>query len=223
MQIERMGSDLHGIEKGTAVVLYHDHVFAQSREETELLVDLWQAIATKQTDEDGKETTMWNAAVIYEPPFNGRIVFPDVLGEEECLATFTQQAFDVMCDIDSDNSTATDLAFWPVDSTPAPDSGAYAVINGEMNDIPCIHIASKNRQRAIVVATQKPHVLDSVLEMVLGANRMNYLAALASKVSFKQTRRWNWLRERMELIAITVKTTEQAFNALAKYRSYLED
>jgi hypothetical protein len=223
MKIKRLRSDLHNIEKGTAVVLNHDLVIAESREETDLLVDLWKAIATTQTDSDGRKTDMWNATIICEPPFNGRFVFPVVAKEEEGLESRSQQAIDVMCDIHSDNSTATDLACWPLDSTTSPDSGAYAVFKGKMNDIPCINIVSKDRQRAIIVASQKSHVLDSVPDLVLGANRTRYFASRGSKVSAKRTRRWNWLRERMELIAITVRTADQAFNALTKYRSYLED
>ena len=223
MKIERQAFRFYNVEKGTSAILYHDHAIAESQEDTDSIAELREAAACKQTDQHGKETTVWKAMIVEDPPFNGRIVFPlkpKGEGERERVAIFSRHAFDVMFEKNFGIGNATDLALWPIDSSPAPDSGAYACISGEMNDIPCIHIISKDRQRAIVVASRKPRVLDSVLDRVLGPVQIKSSVGMDSKDSVE---RWDVLRERMEVIAIIVRTADQAFNALAKYRSYLED
>jgi hypothetical protein len=224
MKIERIAFHFYNVEKGTAVTLYHDKAVAESLDETNLWEELRQAAACQETDEDGKQQNTWKAMIADDSPFNGRLVFPLKSKEgEKSFAIFSRHAFDVMCEKHFGNGNTTDLALWPIDSSPVADTGSYACISGEINGIPCVYIISKDRQRAIVVASHKPHVVDSVLEMVLGVSRMNYFVAQPSKVLVERIRRWNCLRDRMELIVITVKTVNQAVNALAKHRSYLED
>jgi hypothetical protein len=221
MKIERTAFHFHNVEKGTAATLYHDKAIAESRDETNWWEELRQAATCKQTDKDGKEQTVWKAMIVDDPPFNGRLAFALESKEgEKSFAIFSLHAFDVMCEKHFGKGNATDLALCPIDSTPASDSGSYAVINGKMNDIPCLDIVSKDRQRAIIVASHKPHVLDSVLDKILGPDRIKSSVGVDNKDFIE---RWDLLRERMEIIAITVRTADQAFNALAKYRSYLED
>jgi hypothetical protein len=221
MKIERHAFQFHNVEKGTAVTLYQDKAVPDSLDETNLWEGLRQAAAYQQTNEEGKEQTMCKAMIVDDPPFNGRLAFALKSRDgEKSFAIFSLQAFDVMCEKRFGNGNSTDLALRPINSTSAPDSAAYAVVSGEMNGIPCINIVSKDRQRAIIVASRKLRVLDSVLDKILGPDHIKFFVGIGSKDSLE---RWDLLRERMEIIAITVKTKDQAFNALAKYRLYLED
>jgi hypothetical protein len=221
MKIDRHAFDFHDVEKDTVVILYCDKGVPESLDEINSWEELRQAAAFKQADKDGKEETVWKAMTVDDPPFNGRVVFPLESKEgEKSFAIFSLRALDTMCEEHSDNSFATDLAFWPIDSSPVPDSGAYACIVEEMDDIPCVHIISKDRQRAITVASRTLRVLYSVFDKILGADHIKLFAGIEPE---DFTERWDLLRERMEVLAITVRTADQAFNALAKYRSYLED
>jgi hypothetical protein len=221
MKIERHAFHFYNVEKGTAVTLYHDKAVVKSLDEANSWDELRQAAARQQTDEDGKVQNTWRAMIADDSPFNGRFVIPLKSKEGgKSFAIFSRHAFDVMCEKHFGNGSATVLALWPIDSSPVADSGAYAVISGEMNGIPCINIVSKDRQRAIIVASRKSRVLDSVLDRILGQVRTRSGVDMHSKDSVDG---WELLRERMELITITVRTVDQAFNALGKYWTFVED
>jgi hypothetical protein len=220
VKIERAAFHFNNVEKGAAVVLYQQHAIAESQEETDALLELRQAATHDETDEDGKTTTWHSAMVTDYQQFEGLIVVPlKPIDGKENATLFSRQAMDIITEKHVSNGAATDFSFRPIDSS-SDIEGGYACLGGEMNGMPCVTIASKDRQRGIIVASRKAKVINAVLDRILGQTRKGSGAAGNNKARMEQ---WDALSKRMEILAITVRTADQALNAITRYRLYLEN
>ncbi len=222
MKISRNSFQLANVEIGTIADLYHDEAFPETEDEGALFKELREAAASKHTDSNGREVMGSKPLIVEDKPFNNRIVFAlkPTVGKER-FAIFSQQAIKVIFDGNVGHDSPEDLSFTPINSSAAADIGSYACISGMMNGIPCVNIISKDRHRAIVIASRKQRVIAAVMDRVLNHEPRCRGLAVAADNSF--INRWNVLSDKLEIIVVQVKTLDQAMNALVRYRPYLDD
>jgi hypothetical protein len=221
---------LAGVEKGTEVTFELNKVVSETKEELESLANLRKEITVGDGMRDGKATTEFKFVTVTDPPFNGRFIFHEKRnGEDTALVMFSHQAVDIAFGEKYGTGCINQGYCKSINTSPAVDTGGYALHSGEADGNPCIMIFSKDRQRQLIITCHKKKVINSVLEQLLGPAPVNSNEIIDNRTLLElpefgdYNRRWDRIKEEAESLLVNVKTVSQAVNALIKYRNYLEE
>jgi hypothetical protein len=221
---------LAGAEKGTEVAFELNKVTPETKEESESFSDLRERITIGERVIHGKPTTEFSIVSVKTFPFNGRFAFPEKRdGGDLAFMMFSHQAADIAFGEKYGTGCVNQDYCKLTNTSPATNTGGYALLDGEADGNPCIMIFSKDRQRQLIIACHKKKVINSVLEQLLGpapidSNQIIDNRTLLELPEFADyNRRWDRIKKEVESLVVNVKTLSQGVNALVKYRNYLEE
>jgi len=199
-QFQRPSYPLSQVDDGVTAVLAFVSVRARSQEE---------AAAWKQLLSESEESL-----ILQEEPFCGRIMIPRFGHDEQSLD------FPVM------TVEAADLLFYRQFTEPPrfplADSGRYVVSGGESNGIPMITILSRDRRRALCIASEKETVIAAVNDYIFRKEGVPLDPPVFKSFCRYSAGHFARLCERAEHLFVNVRTAEQVIKALTKYRGYLD-
>jgi|SRR5579863_10411114 hypothetical protein len=217
-------------EKGTEVIFQLNKVMPETQEESESLAELRKQITVGESMLEGKATTEFKIVIVSDPPFNGRFAYPEKRnGDDVAFSMFSHQATEILFAQKYGTGTINQIRFESINSSPAADTGGYALISGDADGNPCVMIFSKDRQRQLVIACRKKRVITSVLGHLLGHAPVDCVGKFDNRILSElpefgdYERRWDRIKEEVEVLLVNVKTLSQALHALVKYRNYLEE
>ncbi len=219
-QFIRLSNTPEGIELVLCLREITAETAGESRDLAKLLGDTASPLSTAKGGID------FEPAPIEDWPFEGKFPFcPKVDTDRASSLMITAQG---LCVIGlhtklEDSTIPDDITFEPIGDSPEKGTHTYAFRSGTTMDgssqYHSVTLFSQDRERAMTILCVDSEILPKLVDQLgadpCGADGARELSAIDW--------RWQGVYDDAEILAIKVKTLEQAKNALAWYRPYLED
>lgn len=181
---------------------------------------------TSETEEERKQ--LLSHEDVFQRPaidmYAGRFLLPpeEPQDGQQTRILLTKQALAVMVYPDLHKSDPEDLTFKPLSLNPHIEGCAYLIGRGS-RFWRCYQLTlfSEDRERALTIVCRNSAVVDCLYRLISGtdANAASDKCLLSNQLG----EQWQALYDEAEVLEVTVQTLQQAKNAVAKYRVYLEE